>query len=48
LGACTLTIKGDWLLGYETCSLEDEPSEPEVRYNLRTHELQITTPEDLE
>ena len=48
LGVCTLTIKGDWLLGYETCLLEDEPSEPEIRYNLRTHELQITTPEDWE
>jgi len=48
LGVCTLTIKGDWLLGYETCSLEDEQPEPEVRYNLLTHELQITIAEDME
>jgi len=46
LGVCTLTIKGDWLLGYESCSAEDEQSEPDVRYNLRTHELQITNPEE--
>lgn len=45
LGVCTLTIKGDWLLGYENCASE---SEPDVRYNLRTHELQVPTPEELQ
>ena len=45
LGVCTLVIKGDWLLGYDACLSEDEP---DVRYNLRTHELQITTSEELE
>jgi len=43
LGVGTLTIS-DWLLGHETCVSEDEL---DVRYNLLTHELQITTPEEL-
>ena len=45
LGVCTLTIKGDWLLGYDDCVTEDEP---DLRYNLRTQELQITSFEELQ
>jgi hypothetical protein len=44
LGVCILTIKDEWLLGYDDCASEDAP---DVRYNLRTHELRITTSEDL-
>lgn len=45
LGVCTLAIKGEWLLGDDDCASEDEP---DVRYNLRTHELRITTSEELQ
>jgi hypothetical protein len=44
LGICTLTIKGEWLLGYDDCASEDAP---DLGYNLRTHELRLTS-EDLQ
>jgi len=47
LGVCTLEIKGDWLIGYEDCEPGGEPSEPDVRYNRRTRELQISSSEEM-
>ena len=38
LGICTLKIKGDWLLGFESCGAEND-SEADLRYNRQTHEL---------
>jgi len=40
LGACRLTIKGDWLLGFEDCSADDK--EPDFQYNRRTRTLRIS------
>ena len=39
LGACRLTIKGDWLLGFEDCSTED--NQPDFQYNRRTRILRM-------
>lgn len=47
LGVCTLQIKGDWLIGYEDCEPRGELSEPDVRYNRRTRELQISSSEEM-
>lgn len=40
LGACRLEIKGEWLLGFEDCSTEDQ--EPDFQYNRRTRTLRVS------
>jgi hypothetical protein len=45
LGISTFHIEGDWLLGYADLFVDEEgvPKDriPDIRYNRRTHELQI-------